>query len=395
MRTIYHIEYAKNWEIAASGWEICMLENIKFLVSQWEKNCILTTEKGKKAFLNWGLKESDLLSFITIDTEDPPLRIGLLFNYFKRLFLSKRSINTIKFQNGDVIFCHSDFFPNSIPMYWISKKNKNLNFIFYFHMLYPSIFKWYEGEFIGKYRFPSLGMIYLKLNQILYLFIISCIGKWQIIAVNSYYKNYLDKKIKNSNIKKHFLKIFGWVKILEIKEQEKIYDGAWMWRFHAQKGIQELFDIVLKLKEKKSDVKIVVIGGWGQEVEQEFMQNIQKLWLENNIDYKGFLNGKGRFEILSQAKVFLMTSYFEWRPIVILELLKLGIPVVAYDLPVYGVYDKWVQKVKILDNEGFSIKVLQLLDDENCCNKISQEAKEFSENYSWDNTGKEIYQLIK
>ena len=154
-------------------------------------------------------------------------------------------------------------------------------------------------------------MIYLKLNQLLYLYIINRIGKGDIIAVNPYYKRYLTKKISNQNIKTYFLKIFGGVEIPKIEGKERVYDVAWMGRFHEQKGISEFFDVIDRLKKRKKDLKVLVIGGGSKESELEFTENVRMLDLEDNIDYKGFLNGKERFEILSQVKIFLMTSYFE------------------------------------------------------------------------------------
>lgn len=168
-----------------------------------------------------------------------------------------------------------------------------------------------------------------------------------------------------------------------------------MGRFQDLKWVKEIFDIAQHLKKKKSNIKIVVIGGGNQESENEFRENIKKFWLENNIDYKWFLNGKERFEIISSAKIFMMTSYFEGRPISMLESLKIWTPIVSYDLPVYELYDKGIIKVNILDNEIFSEKILEILENDDLYKKLSEDAMNFSKNYSWENTGKEIYNLIK
>ena len=67
----------------------------------------------------------------------------------------------------------------------------------------------------------------------------------------------------------------------------------------------------------------------------------------------------------------------------------------CYDLPVYWVYNKGVKKVWILNNDQFSKEVCRLLENEALYNKLSIEAKDFSKEYSWENTGKEIYNLLK
>lgn len=394
-RIIYHIEYAKNGDIAWSWWEICMLENIKYFLSKWERNIILTTNNGKKVFEKWWLLESELLQYNVIKTDDPRTYIKLLLNYFKRVFLAKKQINKIIINDNDIIYCHSDFFPNSIPMYFLSKKNNKSKLFFYFHMKYPSIFKWYIGEFIWKYSFPKLNMIYLKLNQLLYLKIIKKINRGTIISVNPYYWSYISKFFNNRKIKIYFLRIFWWINYKIIKNDKKVYDLAWLWRFHKQKWIDELFEIAKILKEQKENIKIVVIWWWWIDVENEFKENIKKYDLEGNILYEWFINWNKKFEILSQAKLFLMTSYFEWRPITIIEAMKLGLPVLSYDLPVYWVYDKWIIKVPLLDNQKIVEKIIKILDNEDFYKEKSNEALDFSKNYSWDETWREIYNLIK
>ncbi len=393
-RIIYHIEYAKNWNIAWSWWEICMLENINFFISQWEKNIVLTTENWKKAFENWGLIESDLLEYKTIKTDDPRTHFKLLFNYLKRVFLAKKDIRSLVINDEDIIICHSDFFPNSIPLYFLSKKNKNANFFYYFHTKYPSIFKGFEWEFIWKYTIPKINMIYLKLSQIFYLNLIKKINSWLILVVNPCFESYISWFFKKSKVKYHFFKIFWWVKENVSIHNQKIYDLVWLGRFQKLKWIYELFEIVMLLKKEKNNIKIAVIWGGSPEVENNFIKKVNELNLQDNIIYKGFINWNEKFKILSQSKIFLMTSYFEGRPITIIEAMKIGLPVISYDLPVYWVYNKWIIKVPILDNKKITLEILNLLDNEKNMIALEKESLDFSSNYSWENTGKEIYNLF-
>ena len=396
-RIIYHIEYAKNWDIAASWWEICMLENIKYLVSKWEKNILLTTEKWKQAFINWWLEESELLEYNTIKTDDPNSLIKLLFNYFKRVFLAKKQIKKLEINDNDIIFCHSDFFPNSIPLYFLNKNNKKSQFFYFFHVKSPNLFKWFKGEFINKINIPTISTIYHKLNQFLYIKIIKKINKWIIIWVNPFYKKYLSKIFYKTNINLYFLQIFWGVNINKnyINNNEKKYDCVWMWRFQELKGLKELFDISVKLKNKKDDIKILVIWGGSKEVEEDFIRKIKENNLENNIIYKWFISWEERFKLISQAKIFLMTSYFESYWLVNIEAMKYWLPVIAYNLPVFEIFKKWMIKISILDNNIFSKEILKMLEDKNYYEKKSKEALEFASNYSWEKTGEEIYNLMK
>ena len=392
---IYHIELAKTGSVAASGWETSMLELIQFLITQKEKNCIVTTQKWKQAFLDWWLKEGEFLSFQTIQTEDPSSRIKLFFNYIKRIFLAKRLLKNIQLFDNDIIICHSDFLPNSLPTYWFSRKNLKAKIFYYFHMRYPSIFKWYEGEFIGKYHFPNIFLIYSKLNQWIYLRLIKKINRWIIVVVNSCYQDFLEKYFKNSDIYLYVLKVFGWPQcLLWLSNNDKKYDAVWLWRFQKPKWLDEIFDIVQRIKKQKPDFLLVVIGGRDSKEEKKFCEKIKKYELQTNILYQWVISGRKKFEILSQSKVFLMTSYFESYGLVNLEAMKYWVPVVAYNLPTFHVFAKWMIKVPILDNQKFSEEVIKMLTDELIYEKYSKEALDFSSRYSWKNTGKEIYQLL-
>lgn len=392
-RIIYHIEYAKNWEVAASWWEICMLENIKYFISKEEKNILLTTEKWKKAFINWWLKESEFLKYDVIKTDDPSSMVRLLLNYFKRVFLAKRQIKKLKINDNDIIICHSDFFPNSLPLYFLSKNNKSKIF-YYFHMKYPSIFKWYEWEFIWKYSFPKLWMIYLKLSQLLYFFIMKKINRWIILSVNSFYQKYLIEKFKFFNIKTYTIKKYSGINIPNMSTNNKKYDCLWIWRFHKQKWIKELISIVKIIKKRKNDIRVVVMWWWNKKIEKEFINDIHINWLEKNIIYKWFICWDEKYEYIAKSKIFLMTSYFESFGQVNLEAMKFWLPVVAYDLPVFSLFEKGMKKVKILNNKIFAEEVYKLLNDINLYNNESKNALNFSNKFSWDKTWDEIYNLI-
>ena len=393
-RKIYHLEFAKTG-LWVSGWETCMVEIVRYFSSIGEKNVIFTTDNGRVVYEELWLLEWDNISYKIINSYDDEKKYHMFFAYLKRLPKIRTLLKTISFWKNDVVFCHSDFFPNTIPLFLIYLKYRFVDFVYLYHTKAPRLFYGFKWEFLNKLHVPSLSFIHYKLNQELYLFLINLINRWLIIWVNPYYQNFLNKKLKTT-IQKHYLKIFGWVWDFSIdKNVCKIYDWAWMGRFQDLKWIEELFWIVSQLKKINNNIKILVIGGWTKESEFEFIKNIKRYWLEDNIDYKWFLKWKERFEELSQAKIFLMTSYFEWRPIVMLELLKLWIPIVAYDLPVYWVYNKGVKKVSILNNDQFSKEVCRLLENEALYNKLSIEAKDFSKEYSWENTGKEIYNLLK
>jgi len=117
--------------------------------------------------------------------------------------------------------------------------------------------------------------------------------------------------------------------------------------------------------------------------------------LQGNIIRAGYLEGDEKFRTLQQARVFVMPSWFESFGQVNLEAMKCGLPVVAYDLPVYGVFKKGMVKVPVRDNVHMVDEILRLLDDSRMYEAQRAEALEFSAEFSWEKTGEETLGLIQ
>lgn len=392
MKIIYHLEFAKTG-LWMSGWEKNLIENAKFFISKWEKNIILTTDNGKKTYINAWLKESAHLEYKVIYSYEYESKSHIFLSYLFRLRQIKRLLSEINFNNKDIIICHSDFFPNSLAIYSIFRKNKNLIFFFWFHMLAPSIFKWYEWEFTWRFQVPRINVIHYKLNQILYFIIIRIIKHGLVISINPYYKEYLSRK----NVKFYILKFFWWRDInsnIDIEDRVKKYDVCFMWRFHVQKGILEIPKIVFEIKKYIPSIKILIIWWWNLEIEEQLRGYINNFWLTENIDLVWTVIWDERYKLLSQSKIFLFPSYFESYWLVIIEAMSIWLPVITYDLPVFKFFTKWIIKVPTLNNWDMCKEIINLLNNTEYYLKSSRDALNFSKNYSWERTWSEIYSII-
>jgi len=70
------------------------------------------------------------------------------------------------------------------------------------------------------------------------------------------------------------------------------------------------------------------------------------------------------FQVLKSSKIFILPSYNESWALVVCEAMACGLPVVAYDLPVFEeVYKKGMILIPIGDIDKFAGAILKLLYD--------------------------------
>lgn len=399
--TIYHIELGQAG-YGLSGGEKCMIELIKFLKKKRNKgsfaplknkNVLITTNLAKKTYEKLGLREDDFLRYKTIEVEPSENKFFIFLSYIKRTIKALKLINGIQSNDSDILFCHSDFFPNSIPFYYLAKKNNKTKLFYWFHALAPDIFKGYEGYFTGRFQIPRLNVIHNNLNQWIYKKL--TFKRGIILTGNPYFKEILKRRYPKNRI--YAIKRFGGLDIerIQIKEVQKKYDLIWMGRFQSLKGLFDTIDIVRECKKRIYDIKLAVLGGGSKKIEEKFEKLIKKNHLEKNIEYKGFIVGDKKYGYLRQSKIFLITSYFESFGVVILEAMTCGLPVVAYNLPVYSVFEKGLIKTSIGDKGKLAEKILSLLENKDYYLKMKNEALDFSKDFSWEKTGEEIYKLVE
>jgi len=78
-----------------------------------------------------------------------------------------------------------------------------------------------------------------------------------------------------------------------------------------------------------------------------------------------------------------------------MEALACGVPVIAYDLPVYKrIYKGILIVVPIGDKNTFAKKIVELLKDERKRIELSEKAKKFVRKYSWENIALRVLECL-
>ena len=102
--------------------------------------------------------------------------------------------------------------------------------------------------------------------------------------------------------------------------------------FRPRKGIEILLDCVAELKQANHDVHLRAVGGFEtNQYQNEIFEKVKQLGIEENITWTGFTSDVDAE--LAKMDLFILPSLFgEGLPMVVLEAMASGVPVVATDV---------------------------------------------------------------
>ena len=116
-----------------------------------------------------------------------------------------------------------------------------------------------------------------------------------------------------------------------VPAQDRIYDVVWIGRVHRQKGIEDLLATLKFLAQRLKDFHAILIGN----LREQLLPEVQKLGLEKQVEFSGFVSEAEKIRLFKASRVFLMPSKHEGSPRVIGESIAARTPVVAYEIPNY------------------------------------------------------------
>lgn len=102
-------------------------------------------------------------------------------------------------------------------------------------------------------------------------------------------------------------------------------------RIAPVKGFERLLDIWRVVSANISDWSLDIYGDNYIGTQEELQKQIDSLGLGNTVFFKGTVDDMP--ETMCDYSVYLMTSHTECFPMVLLESLSVGLPIIAYDVP--------------------------------------------------------------
>jgi len=151
------------------------------------------------------------------------------------------------------------------------------------------------------------------------------------------------------------------------------------------KGIDVLLKAIPIVKAKIPDVHVYVAGSGSEEAKSRKLA--QYLNITQNVEFLGFISGEEKCSYYKLADVFVLPSLWESAPVVLLEALAYGKPVVASN--VGGIPDMLEDgKTGLLFRPGnadeLARKLIILLQNNELRNEMGRAGRQRAEEFTWD-----------
>lgn len=361
-------------ETGLSGSDRRALEWTKIFLKKGFKVKMYTSVFGRSRYQDFG---PNLSLTIVKDSKFVPRN-----TFFIYLFRAIRSIFLIlNVGRNDVFYSTSDLLPDAIPAFFGKLQNKKNKWLTGCHLLATNPFRDYQGNF----KRPSLKGIYYFLSQKIILLLAKYYADLVMVSNNLDRKNLLRKGFKGNQVVVTYGAV-DWKLVNSVEPQKTKYQAAFIGRYHPQKGLDDLLKVWKIVCRKFPKAKMAMMG----ELEQ-LLPKIKELGLEKNIDFLGFIDGVDKLKVLRSSKIFLFPSHYESFGIVAAEAMAVGLPVVAYDLPIYeDIYPEGMIKVPLGNWHSFTDEVEELLTNSNKYKEISVAAIKMARKFSWEKTAETI-----
>lgn len=139
------------------------------------------------------------------------------------------------------------------------------------------------------------------------------------------------------------------------------YEALFAGGFRASKGIFDLPYIWRNVVNEFPGAKLAIAGAGTDEVTKILVKDFYDLGLSNNVDFLGALQSSDLYSVLRSSQIFVSTSYEEGWGISVFEALGADVPVIAYDLPAFGIIESLIQTVPIGDKDLYIQNILNIL----------------------------------
>ena len=176
--------------------------------------------------------------------------------------------------------------------------------------------------------------------------------------------------------------------------QKKRYDAVFLGRMHQQKGVFELPEVWARVVANMPSARLAVIGeGPHRARTQRFFE---EKGLAENVVFFGGIPEKQKNTLLAASKIGISLSYEEGWGLSVTEYLAAGLPVVAYDLPVFrSIFPQQLDLVKPGDTAAVAGRLISLLQTPDRQREIGEQGRQFVRQFNYRQAADKELALIE
>ena len=287
---------------------------------------------------------------------------------------------------GDVLYTTSDFLPDVLPAFVYKLRNWNTHWVANIYHIIPLPFQrdGHIGTNFLSFLAQRLSFQLIKRNSSL-IFVLNSIIAQQLVELG---------------FSKDRIYVTGagvdLAHINKISKAEKAeYDACFLGRLHPVKGIFDLIEIWELVVSKKKNARLAIIYAGAEDLTLAMLKRIKERNLEANV-FMLPLTGDDALSMVKSCKIFIFPSHEEGWGIAICEAMACGLPVIAWNLPVYEeIFPQGMITVPSGNFKRFAEMTLKLLEDSELRHSMSKDALSIASQYSWDKVAGREMALIE
>ena len=163
-------------------------------------------------------------------------------------------------------------------------------------------------------------------------------------------------------------------------------------RFVPEKGFDDLIEAYLQGNYK--EWKLVIVGD--ADHEDKYSRNLKaKADGHTNIVLTGFLKGQALHELFSHAGLFVLPSYYEGLPIVLLEAMSYGLSCIASDIQANRNVELDGERFYAVENVKLLTEKMEYFIDQPWEEERDKQVKLITEKYNWSKIAEETMRVYE
>ena len=154
-------------------------------------------------------------------------------------------------------------------------------------------------------------------------------------------------------------------------------------RIARQKGYDRLLPVWARVAAQRPDWRLEIYGAGPPEIEEPLRRQLEELGIQDSAHLMG--RTSELFQKMAESSLYVMTSRREGLPMVLLEAMGVGLPVIAYDCPtgprdvITDGVDGYV--VPNGDERALEARMLELMDDPDARVRLATAARRTAADY--------------